>query len=338
LTRKPTIYDVALEAGVSISTVSLALNNPGRVSAATLARVMGVIDSLGFVPNSDAVSRARRGVRRIGVVAPFTSYRSFARRLSGILRAAAADQYEVVVYDQESAATSRLVSLPVTGQVDGLIVLSVPFSDDVALRLTEQRLPTTLVEFRRPGFSSVTIDDAAGGRLAAELLIRHGHTQVGFLGAVQRVEYLSQSQLRLDGFRDALSRPPDVRLVAEGFESARAGARELLLAGSTAIFAHTDLLASAALRAARDLSLAVPDEIEVIGFDDDELAEPLGLTTVRQPLEESGEVAAELLFAQIDQPGRSARNITLELSLIERDTTAASPDARVSTHADLFAR
>jgi LacI family transcriptional regulator len=319
--RKPTIYDVANEAGVSISTVSLALNNPNRVGAATLERIMRAIDQLGFVPKSEAVMRARRGVRRIGVIAPFSSYPSFARRLNGVLRRASEEHYEVVVYDQESAATSRLVSLPITGRFDGLIVLSVPFSDDIARRLSDQRVPTVLVEFQRPGFSSVTIDDAAGGHLAAELFTRHGHARVGFIGEAQTVDYPSQSQLRLKGFREGLRQPPEVRLVAEDFDSARLGARELLASGVTAIFAHSDHLASAALHAARELEFAVPRDVEIVGFDDGELAQALGVTTIHQPLEESGEVAAELLLARIDDPRRSARNTTLQLSLIERDTT-----------------
>ena len=318
-----TIYDVAMEAGVSISTVSLALNTPSRVSAATLTQIMEVVDRLGFVPKSEAVARARRGVRRIGIIAPFTSYPSFARRLSGILHEAMDEHFEVVVYDHKSAAASQLISLPVTGRIDGLLVLSVPFTDDVARRLIDQHVPTVLVELARPGFSSVGIADSAGGRLAGELLSRHGHERFAFLGAVQSVEYQSQSQLRLEGYREALPRPPEVRLVAEDFESARAGAREVLAAGATAVFAHTDSLASAAVRAARDLSLSVPGDVEVIGFDDGELAEALGLTTVRQPLEESGEVATELLLAQIENPTQSARAITLELSLVERETTKA---------------
>lgn len=322
--ERSTIYDVALAADVSISTVSLALNSPNRVAAATLARIMEAVDRLGFVPKAEAVTRARRGVRRIGVIGPFSSYSSFARRLNGILRRASEARFEVVVYDQESAATSRLVSLPITGRVDGLIVLSVPFSDDIAQRLAKQRVPTVLVEFQRPGFSSVTIDDRAGGRLAANLLMQRGHERVGFLGHAQRVDYPSQSQLRLDGFLEALPCPPEVRLVEHGFERARVGAHELLSTRPTAIFAHDDLLASGAVRAARDLGLAIPADIEIVGFDDGELAEPLGLTTVHQPLEESGELATELLLAHIDEPNRSARNISLELSLVERDSTGGS--------------
>jgi DNA-binding LacI/PurR family transcriptional regulator len=320
-----TIYDVAERAGVSISTVSLALNAPDRVRETTLSRIMDAVDQLGFRPTAEAVSRARRGVRRIAVLAPFSSYPSFARRLNGVLRAATRERFEVVLYDQESAATSRLVSLPLTGRVDGLIVMSLPFADDVAQRLAEQRLPTVLVDNARAGFSSVTTDDAAGGRLVAELFIRRGHERFGFLGHAQRThDYLSQSQARLDGFRAALPAPPQTRLVEHTFEAARAGAHALLCASQrpTAIFAHDDLLASGVLRAARDLGLAVPTELAVVGFDDAEIAEPLGLTSVRQPLEESGEIATQILLDQLKDSRRSPRHTTLALTLVERDSTA----------------
>src|SRR5262249_11345841 len=256
---------------------------------------------------------------------PFSGFPSFARRLNGVLRVAARERFEVVVYDQESAATSRLVSLPLTGRVDGLIVMSLPFGDDVARRLAEQRLPTVLVDTTRAGFSSVTVDDAAAGRLVAELLVRHGHARFGFLGHAQRThDYRSQSEARLDGFRAALPSRPRIRLVDHTFEAARAGAHALLRASQrpTAIFAHDDLLAGGVLGAARDLGLGVPTELAVVGFDDAEIAEPLGLTSVRQPLEESGEIATRLLLDQLNDSRRSAQHTTLALTLIERDSTA----------------
>ncbi len=319
--NRVTIYDVAKQAGVSISTVSLALNNPSRVGATTLERVMRAVDDLGFVPKSEVVTRARRGVRRIGVIGPFTSFPSFARRLNGILLRAAEEQYEVVIYDQDSAARSRLVSLPVSGHIDGLIVLSLPVGDEVAERLSAQRLPAVLVELSRAGFNSVTIDDAAGGTLVGELFERHGHKKVAFLGATQVMNYLSQSQQRLAGFKNALTGELETRLVNDDFESAVSGAHELLATGVTAVFAHHDILAAAVFRAARELGLVVPDDLEIVGFDDGELADALGLTTVRQPLEESGEVAADLLISEIDGTGRTVRNVTLELQLVERAST-----------------
>jgi DNA-binding LacI/PurR family transcriptional regulator len=321
-----TIYDVAERAGVSVSTVSLALNAPERVREPTLRRVMDAVDQLGFRPKAEAVSRARRGVRRIAVLAPFSSYPSFARRLTGVLRAAAGERFEVIVYDQESAATSRLVSLPLTDRVDGLIVMSLPFDDDVARRLAEQHLPTVLVDDARSGFSSVTTDDAAGGRMVAELLLRRGHEHVAFLGHAQRIhDYRSPSEARLDGFRAVLPAPPETRLVEHSFEAARAGAHDLLSASRppTAIFAHDDLLAGGVLRAARERGIAVPTDLAVVGFDDSDIAEPLGLTSVHQPLEESGEIAAQILLDQLKDPGRSSRHTTLSLTVVERESTAS---------------
>ena len=98
-----TIYQVAERAGVSISTVSNVLNKPHRVNAATRERVLAVADELGFVPSARAAVQARRGTGRIGVMAPFTSYNSYLRRLAGVLGAAAAAGTEVVLYDHESA-------------------------------------------------------------------------------------------------------------------------------------------------------------------------------------------------------------------------------------------
>jgi LacI family transcriptional regulator len=326
-----TIYDVAARAGVSRSTVSLALNAPNRVKPDTLARVLAAIDELKFVPKSEAVNRARRGVGRIGVIAPFTTYPSFARRLNGVLAATRSHSCEVVVYDEESAATSTLATLPLTRRLDGVIVMSIPFDDDVAERLADQSLKAVLVELERPGFSSVTIDDTAGGRMAAKLLLQQGHERVAFLGERQTTDprYVLQSPARLNGFREELLAAgvdlPDtyVRLVDHTLPAASAASAELLSLDPrpTAIFAHDDTLAAAVLRTARARGLGVPHELAVIGFDDSEVAELLGLTSIRQPLEESGRVAAETLLGELGDPSRGLQHVTLRLTLIERETT-----------------
>jgi DNA-binding LacI/PurR family transcriptional regulator len=332
----PTIYDVATRAGVSISTVSLALNAPERVRESTLRRVLEVADELGFVPKAEAVRRARQGVRRIGVFAAFTSHPSYARRLNGVLQAAAQERFEVVVYDQDEAAIvrdegiaatqtrSRLASLPLTGRVDGLIVMSPPFTEDIARRLEAQHVTAVLVGLTWPGFSSVMTDDATGARMVAELLVDRGHRSFAYLGSSDTTWEGWPSAVRLDSFRDALPAPPEVRLTdpTRPFESARAITRELLQSATrpTAIFAGSDLLAGGALRAAHDEGVEVPAELAIVGFDDGDLAEPLGLTTVRQPLEESGQVATEILLARLENRRGSARRTTLAVELVERAT------------------
>ena len=328
---RATIYDVATKAGVSISTVSLALNAPTRVKPQTLERVLAAADELSFVPKTEAVSRARRGVGRIGVIAPFTSYSSFGRRLNGVLRAVHGQSSEIVVYDEQSAAAAVLASLPLMQRLDGLIVMSLPFSDDVAQRLIDQQVTTVLVEVERPGFSSVTIDDAAGGRMVADLLVGLGHERFGFVGEArqQSHRYVLQSEARLAGFRDGLARhdrqlsEANIRHVGHSFHAGASAADELLdlPLRPTAIFAHDDVIASGVLKKARARGLHVPNDLAVVGFDDSDVAEHLGLTSVRQPLEESGELATETLLAQLANPRRSLQHTTLKLSLVERDTT-----------------
>jgi DNA-binding LacI/PurR family transcriptional regulator len=324
-----TIYDVAERAGVSRSTVSLALNAPARVKPETLARVLAAIDDLKFVPKSEAVNRARRGVGRIGVIAPFTTYPSFARRLNGVLRATRDRSAEVVVYDEESAATSSLATLPLTQRLDGVIVMSIPFGDEIAERLEAQKLATVLVELERPGFSSVTIDDVEGGRIAARHLLARGHRRVAFIGERHTAGVMLQTDARLEGFREALHAAglelaeEYVRHTEHSPAAASAAAEDLLGLPEppTAIFAHDDTLAAAVLRTARAHSIRVPEQLAVVGFDDSELAELLGLTSVRQPLEESGAAAAEILLGELAQPGRTLQHVTLRLSLVERETT-----------------
>jgi LacI family transcriptional regulator len=333
MSKNATIYDVAAKAGVSIGTVSLALNSPGRVRDSTLARIHAAIDELRFVPKAEAVSRARRGVGRIGVIAPFATYPSFGRRLNGVLAALRGQSFEVAIFDHEGAGTSLLASLPVTRRLDGLIVMSLPLGDDVAERLLDGNLTTVLVELDRPGFSAVTIDDVAGSELVADHLVERGHMSFAFLGEGGTKPHphnqILQSERRMLGFRAALERrgrsldDEHVRLVRHNLGAATAAADELLDLPEppTAIFAHDDVLASGVVRAARARSLSVPDDVAVVGFDDSELAEHLDLTSVRQPFEESGRLAAEILLSQLRNGDRSLQHVTLKLELIDRKTT-----------------
>jgi len=291
-----TIYDVAELASVSISTVSRVLNSPDRVNVATRSRVLEAIDRLHFVPKAEATARARKGTRRIGVLAPFITYPSFVQRLRGVA-GLANSSYEVVIYNVESAARrdSYLATLPVTRRLDGLIVMALPFGDEVAQRLRAHRLEAVLIECNHPFFSSVEIDDVAGGELVARHLLTRGHRRFGFVGDSSVPDYaISTSEKRLAGYRRVLAEagcplaPEQIRLGPgpNGLEMACALAGELLDGAErpTAIFAPSDTQAMGVLKAARERGVRVPQELAVVGFDDVEMAGYIGLTTVRQPL------------------------------------------------------
>jgi DNA-binding LacI/PurR family transcriptional regulator len=324
-----TIYEVAQQAGVSISTVSNVLNRPDRVSGTTRQRVLAAADELGFVPRSEAVSRARRGTGRIGVMAPFTSYGSYLRRLSGALATAAEADVDIVVFDHESAAlaaSAMLASMPLHDRLDGLIVMGLEIEEGIANRLAARGLPTVAVDAESPVFSRVVTDDVAGGRLAADHLTRKGHRCLGYVLERQVSDYESQAIKRLAGFREVAEHVGACEVIVETSgnspESAREAAGRLLDRPNrpTAVMAHHDGLAVGVLLAARDRGLRVPDELAVMGFDDGETAVAADLTTIRQPFEESGSTALKILLGHI--AGAATRSTTvLELRVVERSTT-----------------
>jgi LacI family transcriptional regulator len=326
-----TIYDVAETAGVSISTVSRVLNAPEQVHEATRVRVLAAIDQLNFVPRAEATARARKGTQRIGVLAPFFTYPSFVQRLRGVANALAGSRYEMVIYNVESAVRrdGHLAALPITRRIDGLIVMSLPFEEKVAQRLVAHGLQVVLIEFSHALFSSIEIDDQFGGRLVARYLLDQGHRRCAFVGDSDVPVYsIHTSDERLDGYRQGLIEGgldlPDhyISRAPHGMESARRQTHDLLDLPDppTAIFSPSDTQAMGVLRAARERGVKVPGDLAVIGFDDVEFADYIGLTTVRQPLEESGRVAVDLLLARLSDSSRPVQRVSLPLMLVRRET------------------
>ena len=333
---RATIYDVAAKAGVSISTVSLAVNRPDRVSAAARDRVFDAIDELGFVPKSDAVSRARRGVGRIGVVAPFSSYPSFATRLNGVFDELSQQKLatEVVAIDHESAAISDsplLDSLPVTGRLDGLIIMGITPSTNAILRFQRQGLPMVVVGVVDPDprMLTVSVDESAGARSVADYLHAKQYERFLYIGEHQESDaYRSQSQLRGASFFDRLHElgvanlrcetvfaENDVRDAEQVIGAALDGASP-----SVGIFAYCDTFAAGAIRALRRHDWHLPAQAGLVGFDDGPVPLGLGLTTVRQPLRESGQAAARLLLQHLNGEGAAPVRLELSSRLIIRET------------------
>jgi DNA-binding LacI/PurR family transcriptional regulator len=329
--KVPNIFDVAELSGFSISTVSRVINTPEKVNINTRKSVYEAIDKLGFVPQAEARARALRLTGRIGVITPFFTAPSFVQRLRGIAASLSPENYELVVYtvDSNNRLQSYLSSLPLTGNLNGLVVISLPITDADANRLVEHNLPTVLIEFPHPLINSVEIDDVEGGRMAAEYLLEKGHRRIAFLGDTDLPEYsIHPVSLRLKGFRQALSAaqievPKEfVRLAPYDQEEACMFAKELLTMDNppTAFFAATDYQALGILKAVRQLGLKIPGQIAVIGFDDLDMAKYEDLTTVRQHLDESGRIAIEILLSHINDPDRPVQHITLPLKVINRLT------------------
>jgi LacI family transcriptional regulator len=331
INKQPTIYDVAEHAGVSITTVSRMLNDSEKVNAETRKKILASIDALGFVPKAEARARAMQRNGRIGVVTPFFTAPSFIQRLRGIAGALAPKNYELVIFTIESVDQLHryLSTLPLTGNLDGLIILSLQIDDEEAQRLVDHNLPTVLIEFPHPNLNCVEIDNIEGGRMAAAYLLKRGHRRVAFLGDSDLPEYsIHPVSLRLSGFRQRLNEEgidlPDVlvRLAPYTQEQTRTVAKELLSLPEppTAIFAATDFQALGVLKAAHYLNVRVPEDLAVIGFDDLDMAEYAELTTICQHLDESGRLSVEILLSQLESSSSLPRHVQIPLNIVERLT------------------
>jgi DNA-binding LacI/PurR family transcriptional regulator len=329
--KVPTIFDVAELSGVSISTISRVINTPEKVNLNTRQRVYEAIDKLGFVPQAEARARALRLKGRIGVITPFFTAPSFVQRLRGIARTLSKENFDLIIYtvDSNNRLQSYLSSLPLTGNLDGLVIMSLPVAETDVKRLLEHNLPTVLIEFPHPQLNSVGINDVEGGKMATDYLIKKGHQRIAFLGDTDLPEYsIHPVNLRLKGFRQAMKVanievPKEfVRLARYDQEQARIVAKELLDDPNppTAVFAATDFQALGVLKAARQLNVKIPDNLAIIGFDDLDMAEYEDLTTIRQHLDESGRIAMEILLSHIADHSRPIQHINLPLKLIERLT------------------
>jgi DNA-binding LacI/PurR family transcriptional regulator len=326
-----TIYDVARAAKVSIATVSRVLNTPEKVNAETRAAVLNAICDLRFVPKADARARAMKENRRVGVITPYLTAPSFVERLRGVAAALQPSHYELIIYsvDRGEALNRYLENLPIAQSLDGLIILSLQIPIEKADWLSKNHLETVLVEFPTPVLNSIEISDEEGGCLAARYLAGKGHRSFGFVGDLNVPDFgIHPIARRMDGFRQQLKslnyqiHDQDVMVAPYELETTRKLARDYLKRQDhpSAIFAATDLQALGVMRAARDLGLQVPGDIAIMGFDNIELADYTGLTTINQHLEESGRVAVELLISRMADASRPVQHIQLPLAVVERET------------------
>jgi LacI family transcriptional regulator len=329
-----TIADVAAHAGVGAGTVSRVLNNSPRVSEATRARVLAAIELLDYRPNPLARGLSTGRCQTLGVVVPFFTHASAVERLRGVAAALDGSRYDLVLFNVESPVhrDEHLATLTRRDRADGLLIMSLPPPATSLHRLAASGVPIVLLDASGPGVPAVVTDDVAGGRLATQHLIDLGHERIAFIGDDHDNPLgFTAGRCREDGYRHTMfdaglpippgyvRHGPHVRAVA------RQLAHELVSRPDppTAIFASSDTQAVGALQAVRAAGLRVPDEVSVVGFDDIEVSGYVGLTTVRQPLVESGSLAATLLLDLLDGGDPPSPLVHhLDLELVERSTTA----------------
>jgi DNA-binding LacI/PurR family transcriptional regulator len=335
------LRDVAERAGVSVGSASQAFGRPELVSEEVRRRVLQAAEELGY-PGPDPVARRLRTGRAgaIGLIfAERLGYQFTDPTAPAFLRGVARGMEEAPSglllvpdsrYREEAARTVREAA------VDGFIIYSTPQNDPRIDAALARRVPIVTVDQPRGAQTPfVGIDDRAAARSAAEHLRALGHERVGVLSFVTTLDpgaalELDLTNERLEGYQEGLGDawdPELVRIVRPNApEPAREATLELLqLPGPpTAILAMSDILALGALEAAVEAGVAVPEQLSVVGFDDGPAAQHAAppLTTVAQPHEEKGRLAAEWLLEDIAQGAAPARREQiLPTELVVREST-----------------
>lgn len=336
-----TLRTLADRLGLHVSTVSRVLHAPPdeqlrAASKATVQRIRALADELGYRPNPHATSLRTRRSNLVGVLVPRLSDIVLATIYEGIEESAAEHGLSTFVTntrdvpDVQRARTEMVLDRRVDGMIFGDAYVDGAFLDRVAAR----NVPFVLVSRRAGAHVSVTCDDYAGGRLAAEHLLSLGHRSVAVIAGEP---YASTGIDRTAGFVDTFAEAgievPTGRIRHSRFDArgGRVAADDLLsteLGGDrpiTALFAVNDFAAIGVLGAARDRGLAVGSDLSVVGFNDTPLAAelPIPLTTVRSPMRQMGRRGLELLVRRMQ--GEPVESERLAPALMVRATTGGAP-------------
>ncbi len=332
-----TIYDIAQRAEVSIATVSRVFNDHPRVSDTTRARVIAVAEELGYQPHVSAQSLARRKTHVISAVIPVMTNYFFVEVLRGLQDRLAQSEYDLLVYTSNALedVDTQLERALQRGRAAGVLLFSMPITEERVQRFKRSRLPIVLVDCFHPDFDSVSVNNEMGGYLATRHLIDQGRLRVGMVMASGGEPALERRQgyeraLREAGLAvDESLIEASIEIEEHGYtEQAGYDAMQSLLNHQpppNAVFATSDVQALGAMRALKEAGLKVPADVAVIGFDDIAISKYVALSTLRQPMRQMGELAVEKFLTRLQLPDRPVSHTVFSPQLIVRDTSGPSP-------------
>lgn len=334
---KPTISDVAHLAGVSTASVSRFFNSPDMLVENTRVRIQEAVDQLNYMPNFSGKALASNQTNTIGAVIPTMENAIFARALqafqerleqAGITLLVSSSGYDS---DIEAAQIRKLIG----NGADGLMLIGAERDHGIHDFLQQRGVPF-VIAWTTPfdtSIKTIGFDNQLAAREIAKKVLDFGHRRIGIIGGL--TEHNDRARQRIKGYIEAarsvgISMPSDMILErAYSLDEGQDAMRQLMAQdpAPTAILCGNDVLAAAAIRAARSLGLSVPDDVSIVGFDDIDLATVVdpGLTTVHVPHRRMGIAAAETLIAM--RKKEPVESTILETTIVERESLGPAPAA-----------
>ncbi len=338
--KRPTINDVARECGVSLSTVSLVLNNNPRISEATRARVLEVMERMGYLPNVQARALASRSSRTLSVVVPHLNHVFadiyFGEIVSGIYDRCLEHGYRMMldIANQRFVKQREYVNIMRSRRADCMLFIASSVEDEYLREFEDSPFPFLLVNhyFPNMNLNHIMVDYRQSARLAAEHLVGLGHRKIGIIAGTNTYTGRDYRDTFIAACCVRGCRWEDLPWVDGGKEWSQEGgfraARMLLdeYPDITAIMAGNDRLAVGAMRYLHEKGLRVPQDVSVMGVDDIPQAAYTtpALTTIRHPLYELGQRAAEKAILLFREEIRSCNEV-LPVELVVRESTGPAP-------------
>ena len=342
MAKRVSIKDVAHRAGVSVTTVSHVLNDaPGkRISDDTRSRVRVAAEELGYRPNGVARSLRLRRSQILALVSDEIATTPHAGQIIlGAQEAASRRGWLLMLVNSGGDADTELAEIRALQQrqVDGFLYATM-YHREIEVPDELRGVPTVLLDARTSdsSFPSAVPDEVEGGRTATQALIDHGHRRIAL---ANNADDIPATRQRLEGYRRALE-AAGIQADSELVVSAPSATEGGIVAGRklldlehrpTAIFCFNDRMAMGVYHAAAERGLRIPEDLSVVGFDNQELiADGLrpGLTTVALPHYEMGAWAVEALIRTIEDPDSDSEQVRLRCPLVVRDSVAAPPTQR----------
>ncbi|GAA0968508.1 LacI family DNA-binding transcriptional regulator [Actinocorallia libanotica] len=324
--RPARIQDVAAAAGVSVATVSNVLNRPERVNARTVEKVRSVIAELDYVRHPGAAGLRAAHARSIGLVLPDIANSFYARIAKGAADAAYRQGYALSLCHSgdDPEREQGYLSMLVEQRAGGAVVVPLGAATGRLERLRRRGVPLVLADRARPTAEgcSVSVDDVAGGALAVRHLLEGGARSVLVVNGPRGIRQCAD---RYQGARQAARRFRGAALEQVVVESMTiecgAEAARRLNRLPDGVFCTNDFLAAGFCRGLAERGASVPGDVRVVGYGDLDVAGLAALTTVRQPVEELGSAAIELLLDEVEAGADHVHEArVLASSLVVRET------------------
>lgn len=325
-----TIYDIAKQAGVSIATVSRVFNQSNSVSESTRKKVLEVAEAVGYHPQAYAQGLASRKSNTIMAVVPVISNYFFMEVLGGIQDKLAEIGYELTIFNVTSGdhLFEEVEHVLKRRWAEGYLFISIHLQNEQWQKLKKFDLPITLIDEHFEGFDSVSVDNVQGAYRATKSLIEKGFKRISMLSALQTSKPIRD---RMIGYKKALTESGitfDPNYVVAGDSLYRDGFTErggyeamckmlLMENPPEACFCASDIQAVGALKAMKDRGIHIP----IVGYDDIELSEYIGLSTVRQPMRDMGYFATQNLLDRLKNANKSITQTIYSPELIVRTST-----------------